>query len=319
VIERRDLKETLQIIIDEIIEATKSKKIFLIILNDGGTVSCFSSSDYGKKAENVQELLNQKNNDYWVNILPDKRPLIFSDKSELTEQVVELKSLLDLKTGVVSPFYRYDALAGLLFLGDKEEEEFTTGDLPTISAFTDLISIACENTRLYLQLEILSSTDMVSGVKNQRYFRERLEQEFLRALRHNLSLSLAVIDIVNFKKINEMIGYNKADVILAEFGRMIKESTRSIDIPARIIADEFAILFPETPLQSAQLAIERLRKKSNEFFATSEVVPPGINISFDVGLVICNDKMSDENEFYDLACSKLKEAKEKRTKKVAGK
>lgn len=105
----------------------------------------------------------------------------------------------------------------------------------------------------------LARHDPLTGAANRRYFFERGEQEFMRSRRHHLPLSIALIDLDHFKRINDEHGHATGDAVLVLLSQRIRELMRDSDLLARIGGEEFAILMPSTGLAGAALMAERLR------------------------------------------------------------
>jgi diguanylate cyclase (GGDEF)-like protein len=108
------------------------------------------------------------------------------------------------------------------------------------------------------KMEELALTDELTGLPNRRAFHARLLEECRRARRYGRPLSLAMLDLDNFKRINDDFGHAKGDAALRTAGLTLASSIRSIDMAARIGGEEFAVLFPETPQEGAHLAASRI-------------------------------------------------------------
>tara|TARA_Y100001933_G_C18863411_1_gene506901 strand:+ start:105 stop:950 length:846 start_codon:yes stop_codon:yes gene_type:complete len=104
-----------------------------------------------------------------------------------------------------------------------------------------------------------SVNDPLTGLANRRYFFERLEQEVDRAVRYKTNLSLIMIDIDNFRKINDELGAQYGDLALTEVSRLLAANIRTSDIIARYGGEEFAILIPALDVNKAAMAAEKLR------------------------------------------------------------
>ncbi|MCX7597240.1 MAG: GGDEF domain-containing protein, partial [Armatimonadetes bacterium] len=110
------------------------------------------------------------------------------------------------------------------------------------------------------ELERLATTDELTGLYNRRIFFERLVAEMDRHLRYGRPLALLVIDLDNFKQINDTYGHQVGDQVLAALGQVLREYVRTTDTVARYGGEEFAVLVPETHLEGAAVAAERLRQ-----------------------------------------------------------
>jgi two-component system cell cycle response regulator len=106
--------------------------------------------------------------------------------------------------------------------------------------------------------------DHKTGLSNDRHFRERLREEFERAQRHKVPATLLLLDLDHFKQINDAHSYEYGDAVLVAVGDALRASVRSIDIPARIGGDEFAVILPSTSLREAAVVAHRVRQALRE-------------------------------------------------------
>jgi diguanylate cyclase (GGDEF)-like protein len=112
--------------------------------------------------------------------------------------------------------------------------------------------------RLSESLRQIAYHDSLTGLYNQRYFREQLPHELQRALRYGHNLSVVMLDVNRFKEVNDRYGHLMGDKLLAFLGRLIAENVRSTDIAARYGGDEFALILPETDITSARATVDKL-------------------------------------------------------------
>jgi diguanylate cyclase (GGDEF)-like protein/hemerythrin-like metal-binding protein len=116
-------------------------------------------------------------------------------------------------------------------------------------------------TKVNHQLRELASTDVLTGLLNRRAFMEEAQGKFQLASRYQRPLSILMVDIDHFKRVNDTYGHHTGDLVLAAFSKVMKGCLRETDILGRIGGEEFAIILPETGLdQTAELA-ERLLEK----------------------------------------------------------
>ena len=101
----------------------------------------------------------------------------------------------------------------------------------------------------------------LTGLFNRVYIRQRLEEEIYRAKRYRHELSLMMIDVDNFKQLNDRFGHSAGDHLLHHFGQLISETIRPSDIPARYGGEEFLVILPETDGEEAEALAERLRQR----------------------------------------------------------
>jgi diguanylate cyclase (GGDEF)-like protein len=110
------------------------------------------------------------------------------------------------------------------------------------------------------RLRQLAITDGLTGLYNHRYLKEHLEQELLRAQRHQLRASVVMLDIDHFKKFNDTYGHPAGDAILRTIAKLLKENVRKIDLAARYGGEEFCLVLVETNKAAAGIAAEKVRR-----------------------------------------------------------
>lgn len=123
---------------------------------------------------------------------------------------------------------------------------------------------AIENARQFRQARQLADLDALTGLHNRRYFHETLAREVARAHRYSRNLALMVIDLDDFKSVNDRIGHLAGDAVLAEASERVRAVVRSADIACRIGGDEFAIILPESGLAEADQLFRRLTAAVSE-------------------------------------------------------
>ncbi len=109
-----------------------------------------------------------------------------------------------------------------------------------------------------------SYRDPLTGLYNRRYMSERIDQEFQRCKRHCRPISIAMIDIDYFKKVNDTYGHDIGDLVLKFLAKELKLNLRKSDIVSRHGGEEFVIVLPETDLENARIVIDKIRKKISE-------------------------------------------------------
>jgi diguanylate cyclase (GGDEF)-like protein len=124
-----------------------------------------------------------------------------------------------------------------------------------------LTATSIANSERQAQLARRASRDALTGLANHRSFHERLESEAARALRHGRPLALALVDVDWFKRLNERLGHDAGDRLLVKLAQMLGGLTRKGDLMARLGADEFGLLLPETDKRSAFIVLDRARQR----------------------------------------------------------
>ena len=119
-------------------------------------------------------------------------------------------------------------------------------------------AMALENARLYEEARKRADRDPLTGFYNHRFLHERLGEEIVRAQRGRQPLSLLMLDLDDFKLVNDNFGHLFGDRVLTWTGELIRSTLRASDIPARYGGDEFAVILPETDGDEARRTAERI-------------------------------------------------------------
>jgi len=121
-----------------------------------------------------------------------------------------------------------------------------------------LVGASIGNIKLFEKIQRQATTDGLSTLVNHKTFYEILEKELWRSRRYGGQISLIMVDVDNLKDINDAYGHRAGDKVIREISRRIKECIRQIDTAARYGGDEFAIILPNTSLNDATVAAQRM-------------------------------------------------------------
>lgn len=146
---------------------------------------------------------------------------------------------------------------------------FSNDELELARQFADVAAIALHNANTLAEFQRLALTDDLTGLANRRGFREELERLAASAERHAIPLSLLLLDVDNFKEVNDEHGHAAGDEILREIALMLRQRIRASDLAARIGGDEFAVLLPHTSEEEAAVVARDLITHLGEGRATS--------------------------------------------------
>jgi len=157
------------------------------------------------------------------------------------------------------------------------------------------------------KLRQLAIRDGLTKVFNHRYFMELGLREFERVKRYGRSLSLILLDVDHFKKVNDSYGHTVGDRALQALAQICLKTIRKVDVLARIGGEEFAVLLPETGLERACLAAERLRRNVSHTILVTNKTELGLTLSLGVGSV--TDETKDFGDLLRIVDSALYAAK----------
>lgn len=159
------------------------------------------------------------------------------------------------------------SVLGTLFVSFRRPRRFSAREHTTAQSLAGMAAVALANARLraavqrgHAQAGDGATTDPLTGLANHRAFQERLGQEVTRARRHGRSLSLALVDIDRFRRVNETHGHRTGDRVLVEVTRRLREQARASDVLGRVGGEEIAWLMPETGAMEAWQAVDRARQ-----------------------------------------------------------
>src|SRR5882724_2900194 len=147
-------------------------------------------------------------------------------------------------------------------------------------------------------------TDHLTGLANRRRFERQLEREVSRTLRYGRPICLLMLDIDNFKKLNDTFGHSAGDEAISRIGKVLREGTRGIDLAARIGGEEFALILVETSLEGGLEVAERLR-----IAIGSMPVPLAGHITASFGVAECPSSAQTVSDLLKSADGALYEAK----------
>lgn len=162
------------------------------------------------------------------------------------------------------------------------------------SMLTTVVDIT-ERKTMEDALRKAATTDVLTGIANRRHFMDRTEAELARARRHGRPLALAMFDIDYFKRVNDQFGHAVGDEVLRAVARVCVSAMRQHDMVGRVGGEEFALLMPDTPMESAVPLIERLRLSLRALRVTlpaeSGAEDVGITASFGVSALQTTDTL----------------------------
>ncbi|MBK7454392.1 MAG: diguanylate cyclase [Anaerolineales bacterium] len=153
----------------------------------------------------------------------------------------------------------------------------------------------------------LAATDYLTGLHNRRYFMQRGVDEFKRAIRNNHPLALLMLDVDEFKKVNDTYGHEVGDTTLHQFAAPLNAVLREIDILGRLGGEEFAVLLPNTSLEDAFVLAERIRQTIAN--TTFEELREALSITTSIGVTALYKNMTGIDDMLRNADTAMYQAK----------
>lgn len=158
------------------------------------------------------------------------------------------------------------------------------------------------------QIRLLATQDELTGLVNRRHMSTLLNTEQARQLRTGKAMTLVLIDLDLFKRINDEHGHQAGDTVLRTFAQAVTPQLRGTDVLARWGGEEFLLMLPETGAAEAWQCVERMREGLAQ--VSFEAVAPGLRQTFSAGLAVCQPGESIETviELADQAMYRAKQA-----------
>jgi diguanylate cyclase (GGDEF)-like protein len=151
-----------------------------------------------------------------------------------------------------------DQVIGIVSIA-RGDHAFTAAERELFAYLTNQASVSVENVDLHETVQRQAVTDELTGLFNHRRFQEVMTAEVERARRYGQEMALIMLDIDNFKQVNDAYGHLQGDLVLREVARVLRQSSREIDEPARYGGEEMAVALPQTDLEGAYQFAERVR------------------------------------------------------------
>lgn len=256
-------------------------------------------------------------------VLKSKRPVVVEDisKHPLMAEVRDLVKDLEKMNVLVLPIVWEEEVVGTLFLRTHRfGKGFSEKEIKLCQIIANSAYHAIKNARLFEEvskekeeMKTLAITDRLTELYNHNFFYTRLEEEFNRAVRYEIPISLIMLDMDDFKKVNDTYGHRTGDQVLKKIADMIKKLVRKTDVVARYGGEEFAIILPHTNLAGAEEEAERIKTAiSSHAYIINEPMTMSLGVaSYPSGKAIMN-----AGDLVNLADTALYEAKRSGKNKV---
>jgi len=240
------------------------------------------------------------------------RPLAAMERVQIFDGGTVVRGLGALK---IFPLKAGENVVGTLVCGSREAGALPEAAQKELTMLALQAAEALVRTRLFEQAERLATTDGLTGVLNRRTFNAQLHGRLREAQRYNRPLSLLLLDIDHFKKVNDTYGHPAGDAVLRSIAGLLQKQARETDIVARYGGEEMALILPETDTSGAQAIAERIRRAAASVTHPSE--QGAIQVTVSIGLATCPGSGESAEAIVEAADKALYRAKQGGRNRVA--
>ena len=204
-----------------------------------------------------------------------------------------------------------DALGVLCVTDKRGDRPFSTRDVTTLRTFSAGGALAFERERALHAAQVYeqaAAVDAVTGLFNRRYFQVRLDEELQRSRRHQLPVGLLLIDLDDFKVVNDSHGHLAGDTVLRDIADILHRCVRVFDVCARFGGEEFVIIMPGGTNDTAYRLAERIRQLV-EAYRPSPAGLTDLQVTVSIGFAVSSSDMT-VNDLLEVADKGLYSAKQ---------
>jgi len=204
------------------------------------------------------------------------------EKRKLRPTHMMMDSKATLKSYLTLPLAVEGEIIGCISLNSDQPNAFDAQDLQFFSVIGYQMAATLKHFQRFSSIKTIAIYDSLTNLYNRRYFEERLIGEAQKAFYGSSPLSLVMVDIDHFKKINDTFGHTEGDKVLQEIASLLKASVRKKDTVARYGGEEFVLILPEAGIEEATMIAERIRRLVEK--TLFEVGKAQMNITVSLGI-----------------------------------
>jgi diguanylate cyclase (GGDEF)-like protein len=253
-----ELPSILQTTVNEVGNALGAKHCALRVdgeLDQPPTTKCYFRD--GSTVETEQDELVNDLNAYHARLTRKHKSFVQDGRDHPnTEQDDETRPV-----AVVPLVYQLRFMGVLMVSSDDSKRIWQESELLLLRTVADQVAVAVNHARLFTQMQQLALTDGLTGCFNRRSFEMQLERDLRLATRMRQPVSLIMLDIDHFKRVNDTYGHDAGDAALRFLADVLRDELRGVDTAARYGGEEFAVILPQANLDGALIVAERLRAR----------------------------------------------------------
>ncbi|MCL2822431.1 MAG: sensor domain-containing diguanylate cyclase [Polyangiaceae bacterium] len=243
-------------------------------------------------------------------VVQNQHPLPYRGQYDTERQIVFSRKLSPpaMSSILVLPLLVHDRPLGTLVLGSKRVGALGDAVRPTLEVLASHVAVSFAGARLMKRLEELATRDGLTGLLNKRALLDTSRDKLAAAKRFSRKLSVLVVDIDFFKKVNDTYGHDQGDVVLKGLGAILRKVKRTTDAVARFGGEEFVIMCEETDQHGAMLFAERIREELQR--STFPTAKGELSVTCSIGVATYPEAGSDWETLFKAADQALYASKE---------
>ncbi|HSO26688.1 MAG TPA: sensor domain-containing diguanylate cyclase, partial [Anaerolineales bacterium] len=246
--------------------------------------------------------------------IPDIEAYLSTNEAGVLEPV-HFGAPTKIRSALAVPMRVDDDLLGILSAQSYKVNAYTKEDLGLLEMLASYAAIALQNARLFEEVQYMAITDPLTHIANRRQLFDLAQHEFNRAQRFHRQLAFLMVDVDEFKQVNDTYGHPAGDQVLIELTQRLNNDLREIDLLGRYGGEEFMIVLPEAAVEGAHLAAERLRKLIAD--KPFEVGAERIRITVSIGVAALQPEIKTLGQLIKLADEAAYRAKQSGRNRVA--
>lgn len=261
IISSLDLDETVRLILEEVRSIVPYEKASVQVLHEGHLEVIggygFNSTDF---CENLRFSYPEEGS-LSTRAIRERRPWLSHDVSEDFPSFIQVEELSPTRSWIGVPLIAHGDVIGLISFDHSKKNYYTSRHLELARSLSGPVAVALENARLHGETYKLAMEDALTGIGSRHAFDLNSRYLFEKARREQREISVAMLDLDLFKKVNDEFGHQTGDIVLSKIAQTCEKGLRTTDMIARYGGEEIVIFFPETPVNIALEIVDRIRRE----------------------------------------------------------
>ncbi|MFC1855434.1 diguanylate cyclase [Thermodesulfobacteriota bacterium] len=305
-----DLEDTINVTLETINNIVKSDLVLAAFITEDESIGKIRAV-IGEKYESLKGKSFSVSAGITDFVISKKKKVLFRDfasvaaKRNVFDKNIKLK---ELRTVFMLPLISNDISFGVLLIASRRPLELSSYTVNTIETLVNQCAISISNAKMYLKMEMMATTDGLTGLYNHKCFQDRIAEEMERLSRYPENICVLLMDIDHFKNINDTYGHPIGDKVLKSVASEFADSLRKVDFAARYGGEEFVAILVNTDEVGGKKMGDRIRSRIEN--KKINIGDKEISITVSVGIATFPEDSKDKKGLINLADAALYHAKE---------